>query len=843
MDHKTDPIWEEQTQLDHDNTQISDFADTTLTENEKTLTSQSDPRKFKPNLSMYDILSELGQGTQGLVYRAMHKKLGRHVAIKILQPQYFKNEQFLSHFRKEAQIISRIKHENVATVYDFIEHEGAYYLVMELIEGENLVEKIKQGPLSIPETLTIILGILEGIRFTHNKNILHLDLKTSNVIMDTHQNPVLVDFGLSRLQRQGEDLRLKQVIGTPAYMAPEQFTKGIDSISKQTDLYSIGVIFYHLLTGNLPFKGKDISELRQKILLESPVPPSQINSKIPKSLDAIVLKLISKSPQNRYETAQDVIDEIRRFNEGLPVKAYQYKTISLILGWMRRNKTLSLITGILLMTLVVSGAYYLYKKKLETPEWVPVFKEDFDKSFFHSWKGFIGFPGEHLLGIDTPSEFNHQFASRIKTGSFKKDAPLVLSSKKSIDSSIKLSFDMIFNPQAESQFGFFVHGKPVEDKWGYIFIWENNQIHLFKDHLHHFLLGSEPFRFEPNTQYRFEIESAKDKVSLYINNTLIIQFQDYVNIFTPEESYVGFFSRKSDIEIDNVSLIQLRQPFLITPLDIGNRFYHLGKNRDAILEYSRVIEKYSPHAIAKEALYHRGICYLKDRQFMRALMDFDSLLATPISKDLKSKVNFHRAVCLLYTQDTSQAFNIFKMLVNESPENWLRTVTAEQLLSYTKEFMPLEDYPTAKMIEQVFLFNLEMALCHPILFVDIPKSLVLFFYDHQYYQDTIRLLDQMIKTYGYKRDLTAFCLWKKGNAYYEWARIDPGRKEEYERLSIHFLNRIFEQFADISIYNLYACESLAKLYRSKNEFSKANEMEKKRSLLQDEIFNNTDIHF
>ena len=207
-------------------------------------------KDLRVDLEMYEIRRVLGNGSTGIVYNAVHKKLGRQVAIKMLRPEYFKSPVILNNFRKEARLISRIKHENVASVYDFMEINSHYYLIMEMVEGTNLFKRCQEMNLTEEEILHIMLGLLEGIRFTHNKQILHLDLKPSNVIINDFGEPVIIDFGISRF-KEPETAKEKNapVFGTPYYMAPEQYTLSLDMVDYRADIYSLGVVLYQPLSG------------------------------------------------------------------------------------------------------------------------------------------------------------------------------------------------------------------------------------------------------------------------------------------------------------------------------------------------------------------------------------------------------------------------------------------------------------------------------------------------------------------------------------------------------------------------------------------------------------------
>jgi eukaryotic-like serine/threonine-protein kinase len=292
---------------------------------------------IRKDLPMYEVHSEIGRGATGIVYEGLHKKLDRLVAIKIIRPQFFKSSSILTSFRKEAQLIARVKHENIASLYDFIEVDGRYYIIMEKISGMSLDDMIKNWNISEKETLVIMLGILEGIRHSHNKGILHLDLKPSNIILNEYGDPVIVDFGMSHFSLSGEKINSGKMTGTPYFMAPEQYSGHLDRISFRTDIYTLGVLFYQLLTRSLPFTGKTFQEIRKKVLDEEPKKLTLIIPKLSPSLEVIVLKMMHKNPDCRYMDTQAVIEDIRRYMKGELITPSRCTLITMFKKWIFRK--------------------------------------------------------------------------------------------------------------------------------------------------------------------------------------------------------------------------------------------------------------------------------------------------------------------------------------------------------------------------------------------------------------------------------------------------------------------------------------------------------------------------
>jgi serine/threonine-protein kinase len=268
----------------------------------------------------YVVEALLGVGGMGSVYRARHQFIGRHVALKFLDPSLTKNERLRKRFLGEARAANQINHEHIIDITDFGETEdGIIYMVMEYLEGQTLEEEIEKGPLELRRALRIALQVALGLGRAHELGVVHRDIKPGNIHLGRRRMDrdfvKILDFGVARIEHDARITGQNMIVGTPEYIAPEQIRSA--SPTPASDLYSLGCVLFEMLTGKIPFSGKT-TVLLVKHINDAPAAPSANNPSIPPQVDALVLKLLQKNPLHRHRDAYHLVQELQRLLDSLP---------------------------------------------------------------------------------------------------------------------------------------------------------------------------------------------------------------------------------------------------------------------------------------------------------------------------------------------------------------------------------------------------------------------------------------------------------------------------------------------------------------------------------------------
>jgi tetratricopeptide (TPR) repeat protein len=319
-----------------------------------------------PEIPGYRVLGELGRGGAGVVYKARQLTLNRLVALKVIQAGQQALPGAVDRFRAEAEAVARFQHPNIIQVYEVGEHEGLGYLALEYAAGGSLETAIAGTPQDAGASAALLEGLARAIHYAHECGIIHRDLKPANVVMTEGRVPKITDFGLAKLlEQEGAATVSGTILGTPSYMAPEQFLGDSREITPAADVYALGAILYETLTGRPPFKGATPLSTLDQVANQEPLDPSKLQRNTPPDLETICLKCLEKDPSRRYPTAEALADDLRRFLDGRPILARPSPAWERAAKWARRRPGLArALAGVALAIAVVFAGILYYNALL-----------------------------------------------------------------------------------------------------------------------------------------------------------------------------------------------------------------------------------------------------------------------------------------------------------------------------------------------------------------------------------------------------------------------------------------------------------------------------------------------
>jgi len=261
----------------------------------------------------YEFMEELGKGGMGKVYKVFDTRIKEEVALKLLKPEISDDEKTIERFTNELKFSRKIVHKNVCRMYDLGEEEGAHYITMEYVPGEDLKSFIRRAaPLSIGKSVSIARQICEGLSEAHSVGVVHRDLKPGNIMIDKDGNARIMDFGIARSLKAEGITSVGVIIGTPEYMSPEQVEE--KATDQRSDIYSLGVILYEMMTGRVPFEGDTSLSIVLKHKTEIPKDPRELSALIPETISHMILRCMEKKKEDRYQSVNELLNELDQIN-------------------------------------------------------------------------------------------------------------------------------------------------------------------------------------------------------------------------------------------------------------------------------------------------------------------------------------------------------------------------------------------------------------------------------------------------------------------------------------------------------------------------------------------------
>jgi WD40 repeat protein/tRNA A-37 threonylcarbamoyl transferase component Bud32 len=310
----------------------------------------------------YVILKEIGRGGMGVVFQARQRKTQRIEALKLILAGRLASQREVDRLYGEARAVARLDHPQIVPLFDVGEHQGQHFLSMGFVDGPTLHQRlVDNGPLPAHEAAALVEKIARAVEYAHQCGVIHRDLKPANILLDQHGNPRVSDFGLAKQLDVDSGLTdVKDLVGTLRYMPPEQASGKSDQVGPRSDVYSLGAVLYETLTGRPPFRGATDHETQDAVLNQPPVAPRALNGAIPRDLDTICLKCLRKDAGQRYQSAAELAEDLRRFLNGEPIQARPVSSAEAVWSWCRRKPVAAALMAmsVIAVLAIATGVFF-----------------------------------------------------------------------------------------------------------------------------------------------------------------------------------------------------------------------------------------------------------------------------------------------------------------------------------------------------------------------------------------------------------------------------------------------------------------------------------------------------
>ena len=662
----------------------------------------------------YRVLGHLGSGAAGQVFEVDDANFDRHIAVKFLHPDAAQRQDRMFDFINEARLTAHLEHPNILPIHDInISDSGMLYFSMQKAKGKSLKELLDDAELNgylgkeirdINDRVTILIKVCEAIAYAHSRNIVHQDIKPSNIMIGEYGEVVLVDWGTAARIEELDSGR-GELVGTPIYMSPEQSKREPTNIP--SDIYCLGSTLFHILLLRFPTWSDDVDtfwELKRKGSI-NPITRAE-RAKIPGPLLSIVLKAMAVDPQSRYASVEELQDDLQRFQLGQRVLAHRDSLADKGRRLYRRNRRAVWVAGIGAVFVCVLGIL-LYREWLKsTSEWNLYFSEDFSKTeehdFVSNWSliGFRRFSEKTIEQV--PIQFGEAWRFENEALHFTKtgfgDLMLNLTWQGHVPGDMRLEFDFWSTRPAQvmrcfiagpSRFkGYHLHAEGKKSSCRFYVtresktLDENGNVSKLDEWQRGALADRRvPWNMEANKVYHYVYERSGNRIRLLINNKEIFDVFDVDVLSGPGYQQFGFELPSSSVAIDNIKVYNRPLAQLVSPLAVADAYFKSGDYEQAARYYETLKDAYPGTDVQAQSLYRLGRCALVAEDYLRASNFFQTFLSSYPDHRLKNYVLYEMGRSYLMREDFTRAKQWLHQIAPHAEER-VRSLTLSAIMHY-----------------------------------------------------------------------------------------------------------------------------------------------------------------
>ncbi len=613
-------------------------------------------------LGKYVILSELGRGGMAVVYKAHQTDLDRVVAIKVLFGLGLQ-QRVIDRFHVEARAVAKLNHANVIKIFEVGEINGVHYLAMEYIEGLDMLAYLHQKKPSFDEVVEVMQQVVEALEYCHKQGILHRDLKPTNILMRGNR-PIIIDFGLAKALDPSLAVTLTlsgEVVGSPAYMSPEQ-ARG-DSVSPLSDICSLGIILYELISFKSPYLDpRSLHQTALNAIRAEPVPLRYLSPWLDPDFEAIVAKCMTKDLHDRYQSMSELLQDIFAYRHGLPVKAKPPGPFLIAWRFLKTSPILYVSAGILLLSVLVVFVTSSVREESKRAPWGLVLEESFNGPVALNFQSFD-------RGADGWKASQSWSVTRGRLEAFSTGQSFAVADQEFFGD-LRIEFTVVGLNGSDNDFNFFLFGPNPDSAFRFsLGEWGSDRAKIEFGSFKRFPFNSSHVNLKGGDAYRVMLEKEGNDLRLYLNEKLVAHQYHTLPVQVRSSQKFGFYTWNSSLAIDDLKIYKKAVALSPGPTVVADAYLEEGFISNSIHAYRHVIETYPNSEIAYEAHLKLAKGFMVQKNYTDAIHHLT--VAASNSKDNKvvPEALFRMAQCYFNQDKAKEGYEKLKLIPMTYPQS------------------------------------------------------------------------------------------------------------------------------------------------------------------------------